>query len=119
MGWPKTREKYRLYFDRKHKSYLLVSMDPELVGPHGNRPCLGELLIRGDPDNPRICTSDVSDRYTYTSCRRVSWNDLPEVWKQAFIRTWFSHEPVEDPTECRGLWRIGETPKEEGGGEKC
>jgi len=113
MGWPKKNEGYRLYFERKAKSYLLL--DPERDPQQTDYSAIGELLIDNDPEHPRLCSCEVSDMHLYRHCRRVSWAELPEVWRRAFlasgIQDYVNDDWVPfDPTSHRGLWRIGERP---------
>lgn len=110
MGWPKKNEDYRLYYVRKDKTYLLVRTAEELSTRPDAIECLGELMQHNDPNNPKLASGSACDAYIRNNCRRVSWNDLPDVWKQAFLDRWFNHEPVEDPRNCRGLWRTEEDP---------
>ena len=106
MGWPKKDEGMRLYFERKAKSYLLLTdLKPDYQGNLGG---LGELYIDNDPDTPHLCNGMVSPEHIYKKCRRASWSDLPEVWKKAFMDHWFNLEPKESPKDYRGLWRMDE-----------
>lgn len=108
MGWPRKHEEYRLYLDRKDKTYILVST--EMRSPDGCYSCVQELMKNNDPEHPKLTTGKVSDEYIRSHCRRVSWNDLPAVWQREFMDKWFDQPPKEDPRNCRGLWRIGEEP---------
>jgi hypothetical protein len=97
MGWPKRNERLRVYLERKAKSYLLY--DP--VDKFG----IGEVLIYNDPENPTLATTGISLSHIHTKCRRVSWDDMPEVWRNAF-RGWLT----DSPEDYRGLWRMEERP---------
>ena len=108
MGWPKKHEQYRLYYERKKKTYLLVVVDDEYRSCHD---CVGELLINNDPENPRLVHSECSGAYIYNNwLKRVQWDELPEVWRQAFKAAHFDIEPIEKPETIRGLWRIENMP---------
>jgi len=98
MSWPKKNEEYRLYLERGKKSYLL--MDVDNVTPSGNHEAIGEVLIENDPNKPTLCGTQVCPTHIYRKCKRVQWDEMPEVWQKAL------GEYLEDPKEYRGLWRI-------------
>jgi hypothetical protein len=97
MGWPKKNEGFRLYKDSK-KCFLLL--DP--VYERGGYVGIAETLIDPIPDQPMLASTSVSHQYIYNR-KRVSWIELPEVWKISFS-SWLA----ESPEAYRGLWRIGE-----------
>ena len=98
MGWPKKDERMRIYFERKAKAYLLY--DPETEDG------IGEILVDNDPNRPMLNTTGISPVFLYQKCRRVSWNDVPEVWRRA-LGYWL----IDKPEDYRGLWRMNEQPK--------
>jgi len=103
MGWPKKNEFYRLYYERKNKTYLLVEVLNDSRNPDGSYQAYGELLINNDPDKPTLCETSVSPMHIYKKCRRVSWKDVPGVWQKAFLdRMSFPPEMI------RGFWKIGD-----------
>lgn len=107
MGWPKNkkREQYRLYYERKAKTYLLVFVE---AGGSCDHDCVGEILINNDPDNPRLAHMTCSENYIYANrLKRVQWDEIPKVWQDAFKIAHFDIEPVERPEDIPGLWRIG------------
>ncbi len=104
MGWPKKNEKYRLYFEKRQKTYLLVQVDHKIRRSLFN--AVGELSKREDPDVLRLDYLTVSITYLHKSCRRVEWNELPVKWRKAFLEMWFLKYPVENPFERKGLWRV-------------
>ena len=108
MGWPKKNEGFRLYFERKAKTYLLVDIPtPEearerrLAYLGGTYECIGEVLEHNNPENPCLATSSVSPMHLYKKCRRVQWSDMPEVWQKALAQ-WMNGEPK----DYRGLWKV-------------
>ena len=107
MGWPKKNEGFRLYFERKNKTYLLVEI-PTPEQEQKNRMYyakgyegIGELLVNNDPERPMLCTCNPSRDYLYKNCRRVSWDEMPEVWQNALAK-WINGKPK----DFRGLWRM-------------
>ena len=102
MGWPKKNEGFRLYFERKAKSYLLVDPDAVISGSN-NCECIGEVLIQNDPERPCTASSSVSPMYLYKKCRRASWSEMPEIWQRA-LAEWMTGKPEDH----RGLWRMKE-----------
>ena len=109
MGWPKKREEYRLYYERKAKTYLLVHIDDGQTGKHS---CVGELMTNNNPEKPCLFHGECSDSYIYTNwLKRMQWNELPEVWQRAFKQFHFDIEPIETPETIRGLWRAGHMPQ--------
>lgn len=101
MGWPRKNEGVRLYFERRGKSYLLVFQGKEYTNYQNMQECIGELLINNNPERPMLCTSSVSPNYLYSNCRRASWDEMPEIWKNSLQEC--LHQ---NPEEIRGLWRI-------------
>ena len=99
MGWPKKNEDFRLYYEAGAKTYLLVSMGEKC--PDGSREAIGELLIDNDPEKPKPCTTAVSDMHLYKKCKRVQWDEMPQVWQDAL-----GEYITGAPKTCRGLWRI-------------
>lgn len=93
MGWPKKNEGLRVYLEKKGKSYLLY--DPE------TREGIGEIMINNDPDRPMLASTGVSPMYLYRHCRRVDWNELPDIWKIS-LGEWLQDKPE----NYRGLFRI-------------
>lgn len=110
MGWPKKNETFRLYYERKNKTYLMVSINERHEGTSylscARVSCyeaVGELMQEPDPKAPWPCTTSVSPMHLYMKCRRVSWNELPKIWKDSF------NSYLELPPQMvRGFWRIGE-----------
>jgi hypothetical protein len=100
MSWPKTKG-LRLYLQRKDKSYLLVDLDQQCLD--GSYECIGETLVDNDPKKPMLSSSSCSSLFLYKKCRRVSWSDMPRVWKGA-LRKYI----VGSPKKHRGLWRMQE-----------
>jgi hypothetical protein len=99
MGWPKKNEDFRLYYEAGSKTYLLVSMGETC--PDGCREAIGELLIDNDPEKPNLCSTSVSSMHIYKKCKRVQWDEMPQVWQDKL------GEYINgDPKTCRGLWRI-------------
>lgn len=98
MGWPKKNEIFRLYLERKNKTYLLVLVNERR--PDGYYDGIGELLLYPDPNNPQVCFTSVSDQHIYRHCRRVAWNDMPPVWQGALLK-----HLSETPDKYPGLWR--------------
>jgi len=108
MGWPKKCEEYRLYYERKKKTYLLVVICKER---HSNHSCIGELMINNDPERPCLFHGECSEAYIRDNwLKRVQWDEVPEVWRQAFKAAHFDIEPIEKPETIRGLWRVGCVP---------
>lgn len=108
MGWPKKREGYRLYYERKKKTYLLVIMDGERNFIHS---CVAELMTNNDPEHPCLFHGECSEIYIRNNwLKRVQWNEVPEVWRQTFKDAHFDIEPIEEPETIRGLWRVGCMP---------
>lgn len=101
MGWPKKNEGFRLYFERKAKTYLIL--EPDERSYDGNYPGVAEVMTNNDPDRPCLGTTGVSDSFLYSHCRRASWAEMPPVWRAA-LASWMT----EPPEKHRGLWRIGE-----------
>lgn len=108
MGWARKNEGFRLYFERKDKTYLLV----DIPSPQqqkldrgscmdGSHSAIGEVMVNNDPDNPKLATTSVAPMHLYKKCRRVSWSDMPEVWQKA-LAEWI----VGDPKDFRGLWKM-------------
>jgi len=108
MGWPKKNEVFRLYFERKAKTYLLVELIPEEERTElfrsGHRgeflSAAGELMTHNDPERPVLCSCNPSSEYIYKKCKRVQWSDMPEVWQDA-LRMWIPGKPE----DFRGLWK--------------
>ncbi len=46
--------------------------------------CIGELHYPGDVGHPVLASSQVSPDYLRHRCKRVTWDELPETWRQAF-----------------------------------
>lgn len=46
--------------------------------------CVGEISYPGDVNDPDLALSQVSPDYLHHRCKRVAWNDLPEIWQQGF-----------------------------------
>lgn len=106
MGWPKKHDEYRIYYERKSKTYLLVYVDG--LDTHN---CVGEILINNDPDNPRLAHMECSEYYIRKNwLKRVQWSDLPTVWQDAFKRVHFDIDPIERPEAIIGLWKVGNMP---------
>lgn len=99
MGWPKKDADEKIYFERAAKTYLMVFFDKETRRYDG----VGEVLTYNDPERPVLGSCSPSPMHFYRKCRRVSWNDMPKVWQDAF-RPWLNVEPE----ECRGFWRMDE-----------
>lgn len=106
MGWAKTNELYRLYFEGEAGTYLLVDMNPKNRNPDGSRLCLGEVMRCNDPEKPRLGSLSVSEAHLQRKCERIAWDDLPDVWEKAFLSEWFNREPIERPEDCPGLWHM-------------
>jgi len=103
MGWPKKNEEYRLYYERKAKTYLLITIDPNHKGTHS---CVCEVLTNNNPENPMLCHSDCSPLYISENwLKRVQWDELPKVWQAAFKDCHLDIDPREHPENIRGLWR--------------
>ena len=102
MGWPVKNEGFRLYFERKAKSYILL--DPEEINFDGSFPAVSEMMVNNDPARPVLGTGSVSYNYLYRHCKRVSWGQMPPVWQRT-LTPWMM---VGDPLQHRGLWRTGE-----------
>lgn len=110
-GWPKKDEGFRAYYERPSKdgngSYLLVDIPtPEEREQwrncsRGDYDGIGEVLVDNDPESPNLASTGVSVFFLYKCCRRVSWDELPEVWQNAF-REWMNG----NPEDYRGLWRM-------------
>lgn len=94
MGWPKKDEGFRLYLERKAKSYLLVEIP--------TYDSVGEMLIDNDPERPCLGSCNPDHSHLYKKCKRVSWDEMPEVWQKALAQ-WITGEPE----DYRGLWRMG------------
>lgn len=103
MGWPRKEERLRLYFERKAKTYLLIDVDSKKERPDCNYDAIGELMIDNDPEKPCLCTTAASDDHLYRHCRRVAWNEMPEIWQKAF-----ANYLTDPPEKYRGLWRHNE-----------
>ena len=77
-------ERVRFYRE-PHDVYLLV-----LVGngksPSGMYDCIGEVRYPGDVERPALASSQVSPNYLRHRCKRVTWDELPEVWQREFER---------------------------------
>lgn len=95
MGWPRSDERLRVYYERRNKTYLLL--DPDTME------CIGEVLVNNDPDVPRLASSTTNRSYLCGHCSRRSWSQVPEVWRKA-LAEWM----VDDPEEYRGLWNMRE-----------
>lgn len=93
MSWARKNEGYRLYLERKGKSYLLV--DPETMEG------VGEVMVNNNPENPQLAGCAVSRGYLYSKCKRASWDEMPKVWQEA-LSYWIDGKEK----EYRGLWRI-------------
>jgi hypothetical protein len=93
MGWPRKNEGLRVYFERKEKSYLLY--DPV------NHEGVGEVLVDNNPQKPMLASTSVSPIYLANHCKRVQWDEMPEVWQHA-LQSWLS----DNPKNYRGLWRM-------------
>ena len=107
MGWPKKNEGFRLYFERKTKTYLLVEIPtPEearerrLAYLGGTYNAVGEVLVENNPEHPCLATTNVHPMHLYKKCRRVEWRDMPDIWKRMLER-WIDGEP----RDYRGLWK--------------
>ena len=65
------------------KVYLLV-----LVGngksASGQYDCIGDPLYPGNQERPMLAHSTVSPDYLRHRCKRVAWDELPEVWRREF-----------------------------------
>jgi len=109
MGWPKKNEGFRLYFERKAKTYLLVEiptpeeLKEERKGGYYRKGYegVGEVLVNNNPENPALCSCNPSPDYLYKNCRRAQWSDMPEIWQKALAK-WINGEP----TDYRGLWKV-------------
>jgi hypothetical protein len=107
MGWPRRNDEMRLYADRQERrAYFLIF--PGQEGPKGY-----DAIANVYPGaEPSLCGTAISRNYlARTWAKRVSWNDLPSEWKEAF-REYMGRgedEPF-NPAKVRGLWRIGEQP---------
>ena len=114
MGWPRKDEKMRLYYEIKSKTYLLVFINPDYPNKYDY---IGELLSDNNPNQPMLAKGTTSPFYliTYgkgTNVRRVSWDELPDVWRKAFMDYYFNKEPKENPKDMPGLWRSEDKQKE-------
>jgi len=68
-------------------------------------------MINNDPERPCLFHGECSEAYIRTNrLKRVQWDEIPEVWRQAFKVAHFDIEPVENPEIIRGLWRVGCMP---------
>ena len=96
MGWPRKNEGYRLYLERKDKSYIMVA----LANGRATDGCL-EAIANVHPDShPCLMTTGVYDAYLRNACRRVEWSELPKEWQAAFLMK------LDDlPVNIRGFWR--------------
>jgi hypothetical protein len=109
MGWPKKNEGFRLYFERKAKTYLLIEIpDPEVLEQERKQGYyrrgyegVGEIMVHNDPESPKLASCNPSDMHLYRKCRRVQWSDMPQVWQDA-LASWING----DPKDFRGLWKV-------------
>jgi len=109
MGWPRKNEGFRLYFERKDKTYLLVEIQTpeelkeERAGGYFRRgqDAIGEVMVNNDSENPKLASTTVSPTHLHKKCRRVQWTDIPEVWQDA-LKTWINGHPK----DFRGLWKV-------------
>lgn len=109
MGWPKKNEGFRLYFERKGKTYLLVEistqeeLEEERAGGfyRDGYSGVGEVMVDNDLESPKLASTGVSTMFLRRKCRRVQWSDMPEVWQDA-LNKWINGEPK----DFRGLWKV-------------
>ena len=102
-GWPKKDETYRIYRDKDKQSYILILLDDDYRGNWG-----AVANVYTYPLPPSLGYTQVSTAYVSKHwLKRMQWNDLPEVWQNAF-RAYMEY-PF-DPSAYRGLWRVGEQP---------
>ena len=108
MGWPKKNEGFRVYLERKAKSYLLVCIPtPEeererrLAYLGGTYDGVGEVMCDNNPERPCVASCNVAPMHLYKKCRRVQWSDLPKVWQDA-LAEWMNGSPE----DYRGLWKV-------------
>jgi len=108
MGWPRKNEGFRIYFERKDKTYLLVviptleELEEERKGGYYRKGYegVGEVMVNNNPDNPKLCSCNPSPGYL-RNCRRVQWTDMPEVWQDA-LKSWINGHPK----DYRGFWKV-------------
>lgn len=105
MSWPRKNEVGRIYRDRDD-SYLVVFVDERIPG-NGCWEAIANALIGPEPSlaTTSIHPSYISERWL----KRVSWDELPPEWQEAF--TYFL---VDDPVNIRGFWHYNYTPTKEG-----
>lgn len=101
MGWPRKNEECKLYYESGTKTYLLCFIEHETSV--FNLEAVGESLIDNDPEKPNLCETQVSPMHIYQKCKRVQWDEMPQIWQEKL------GEYINgDPKDCRGLWRIKE-----------
>ena len=114
MGWPKKNEQYRLYKD-KDGSYLLIELDPKTRYPDNSYSGLANLVEwhKNKEQKPCLVHTSISPRYIAKHwLKRFQWDELPLKWQKEFRYIWFDVDPIEDPHEIRGLWRVENFKKE-------
>jgi hypothetical protein len=99
-GWPRKDEGMRLYKERDG-SYLMLDVPAE--GRYHD--AVANVM---DGPEPSLGSCNIDRNYTYEKgCTRVQWSELPQVWKDAFMR-WLGDVK---PEEIRGFWLVGEQPR--------
>lgn len=71
----------------------------------GSFEAVGELLIYNDPERPMLCGTSVHPMYIHNKTRRVSFDEMPEAWQNAYRMYLNQGEPT-PPESIRGLWRV-------------
>lgn len=97
MAWARKNETFRLYYERLTQSYLLV--DVSGTSPLGNYSAIGSYSFGSS--KPSLASTGVAPSYLRNRCKRVSWDELPRQWQQAF-RRWLNVKPK----DVRGFWRL-------------
>lgn len=109
MSWPRKNDGMRLYKQNDGNGFMLLIPDEEFAVAN----------VLAEPE-PSLCgCAYPTSLYLLNRCKRVSWNDLPNDWKQAFqhyLAPKFEGDEdlLADPTKIRGLWRIGEDQNDVG-----
>lgn len=96
MGFPRKNDTVRLLRvprdDTHNGSYMLCFREPgdpngEFASDrHDSWGCIGELMSKNDPERPVIGPWFNLSHVDVTCYRRVSWEQLPEVWQSVFGR---------------------------------
>ena len=106
MGWARTNELARIYKE-PNKAFLLVFIPDESEKNQpfyreGNLEAVGEVRVNNDPESPMLCSCNTTQGYIRNR-KRVAFNELPEVWQDAFKRILLQDDwKLED---YRGLWK--------------